>query len=120
MASCRRRLLRYGGPGRPEGPARERRAATVSDELDRAYEFLARGDMRGERTEPSRFGVAVFDDRLPLRYDSNYLLVDRLPATVAAGELAGEAARLERPSILVRDRQTGERLAPAEIGRAHV
>jgi ribosomal protein S18 acetylase RimI-like enzyme len=85
----------------------------VSDELDRAYEFLAKGDMRGERTEPSRFGVAVFDDRLPLRYDSNYLLVDRLPATVAAGELAGEAGRLERPSILVRDHRTGERLAPA-------
>jgi ribosomal protein S18 acetylase RimI-like enzyme len=85
----------------------------VSDELDRAYEFLAKGDMRGERTEPSRFGRAFFDDTLPLRYDSNYLLVDRLPAEVAADDLIGEAGRLERPAILVRDEGTGERLAPA-------
>jgi ribosomal protein S18 acetylase RimI-like enzyme len=85
----------------------------VSDQLDRAYEFLAKGDMRGERTEPSRFGVAVFDGRLPLRYDSNHLLVDRLPATVAADDLIAEARRLDRPSIMVRDHQTGERLAPA-------
>jgi ribosomal protein S18 acetylase RimI-like enzyme len=85
----------------------------VSDQLDRAYGFLAKGDMRGERTQPSRFGVAVFDDTLPLRYDFNYLLVDRLPAAVAAGDLAAEARRLDRPSILVRDEETGERLAPA-------
>lgn len=84
----------------------------MSDELGRAYEFLVKGDMRGERTEASRFGVAVFDDTLPLRYDSNYLLVDRLPDAVAAGDLVGEAGRLERPSIMVRDEGTGERLVP--------
>ena len=84
----------------------------MSDQLDRAYEFLLQGDMRGERSEPSRFGVAVFHDALPLRYDSNYLLVDRLPATVAADGLIGEAARLGRPAVMVRDEGTGERLAP--------
>ncbi|HEY2959522.1 MAG TPA: GNAT family N-acetyltransferase [Actinomycetota bacterium] len=84
----------------------------MGDELDRAYQFLAKGDMRGQRTEPSRYGVAVFDDALPLRYDSNYLLVDRLPAAVAAEDLIAEAGRLGRPSIMVRDQRTGERLAP--------
>jgi ribosomal protein S18 acetylase RimI-like enzyme len=85
----------------------------VSDQLDRAYEFLVKGDMRGERSEPSRFGTAVFDDALPLRYDSNYLLVDRLPAEVTADDLVGEAKRLGRPEVMVLDQGTGERLAAA-------
>jgi ribosomal protein S18 acetylase RimI-like enzyme len=84
----------------------------VNGELRRAYEFLAKGDMRGERTEASRFGLAVFDDTLPLRYDSNHLLIDRLPDAVAAGDLAAEAGRLGRPAVMVRDEGTGERLAP--------
>ena len=84
----------------------------MDDQLNRAYEFLLEGDMRGERSEPSRFGVAVFHDALPLRYDCNYLLVDRLPAAVTADALIGEAARLGRPAVMVRDEATGERLAP--------
>jgi GNAT superfamily N-acetyltransferase len=68
--------------------------------------------MGGERTEPSRFGVAVFDARVPLRYDSNYLLVEELPASVSAEELAGEAGRFDRPMIMVRHQPTGARLAP--------
>ncbi len=84
----------------------------VNGELGRAYEFLVKGDMRGERTEAARFGLAVFTDSLPLRYDSNYLLVDRLPDAVAAGDLAEEARRLGRPAVMVRDEGTGERLVP--------
>jgi GNAT superfamily N-acetyltransferase len=84
----------------------------VRGELRRALELIATGDMGGERTEPSRFGVAVFDARVPLRYDSNYLLVEELPASVSAEELAGEAGRFDRPMIMVRHQPTGARLAP--------
>ena len=69
-------------------------------ELRRALELVAAGDMAGERTEPSRFGLAVFDGRVPLRYDSNYLLVEELPGSVSAEELAELKAlvrRLSRP-----------------------
>jgi ribosomal protein S18 acetylase RimI-like enzyme len=82
-------------------------------DLRRAFEFLASGDMAGARTGTSRFGLAVYDDELPLRHDSNYLLVDRLPGTVSTDDLIGEAQRLDRPAIFVRDEQTGDRLAPA-------
>ena len=37
--------------------------------------------MAGERTEPTRFGIAVYDDRIPKRYDSNYLLVETRSST---------------------------------------
>lgn len=84
----------------------------VSQDLRRAYEVIARGDMRGARTEVSRLGLGVFDDELPLRYDSNYLLVDELPGAVSAEDLVEEAARLDRPAIMVRDERTGERLVP--------
>jgi GNAT superfamily N-acetyltransferase len=84
----------------------------VRGELRRALELIATGDMGGERTEPSRFGVAVFDARVPLRYDSNYLLVEELPASVSAEELAGEAGRFDRPMIMVRHQPTWARLAP--------
>jgi ribosomal protein S18 acetylase RimI-like enzyme len=54
----------------------------------------------------------VFDDDVPLRYDSNYLLVDALPGTVTAEQVADEAVRLRRHAVQVRDEPTGERLAP--------
>jgi ribosomal protein S18 acetylase RimI-like enzyme len=84
----------------------------VSEDLRRAFAFLAAGDMGGARMEASRFGLAVFDERLPLRYDSNYLLVDELPEAVSADDLVEEARRLDRPAVMVRDQPTGERLAP--------
>jgi ribosomal protein S18 acetylase RimI-like enzyme len=68
--------------------------------------------MLGSRTEPSRFGVGVYEDDLPLRYDSNYLLVDELSDSVKAPDLIEEAARLARPAIMVRDEGTGKRLVP--------
>ena len=84
----------------------------MSDDLRRAFALLATGDMGGARTEASRFGLAVFDESLPLRYDSNYLLVDELPEAVPADDLVEEARRLDRPAVMVRDERTGERLAP--------
>ena len=68
--------------------------------------------MAGERTEPTRFGVAVYDERVPKRYDSNYLLVETVPAGTTAEELAADARAHGRPMIFLRDEQAGERLAP--------
>jgi hypothetical protein len=34
----------------------------MREELARAYALIARGDMGGTRTEPSRFGRAVYTD----------------------------------------------------------
>jgi hypothetical protein len=36
--------------------------------------------------------VAVFDERLPRRYDSNYLLVDELPEAVSGTTWPGRRA----------------------------
>ena len=83
----------------------------MSDELRRAFDFLARADMAGERAEPCRFGVAVYDDRVPTRYDSNHLLADAVPEDAEAQDLVAEADRLRRPMIFFRDEAPGERLA---------
>jgi ribosomal protein S18 acetylase RimI-like enzyme len=81
----------------------------VVDHLNRAYAFLERADMAGERLENSQVGVAVFDDRVPRRLDSNFLRVDSEadPETVQS-----EAERLGRRMIHVPDSEVGERLAP--------
>jgi GNAT superfamily N-acetyltransferase len=81
----------------------------MRDELERAYAFLARGDMGGTREEKSPFGTAVFTDELPRRFDGNYLRVER---EAAPEELVAEAKRLERPLIFVPDSDLGEKLAP--------
>ena len=81
----------------------------MRDELARAYDFLARGDMGGTRVVESPFGRAVYTDELPRRLDGNYLWVDR------AGEpeyLVAEADRLERRLIFVPDPAIGDSLAP--------
>jgi ribosomal protein S18 acetylase RimI-like enzyme len=90
----------------------------MPDELRQAYEFLARADMAGSRTAPTRFGTAVSDDRVPKRYDSNYLLVDTLPAGTKADELAADMLEHERPLIFFRDEATADPLVPAfrELG----
>ena len=82
----------------------------MNEDLRRAFAFVATGYMGGVRSEVSRYGLAVFDEALPLRYDSNYLLVDELPNAVSPDDLAREARRLDRPAIMVRDERTGERL----------
>ena len=82
----------------------------MSDDLRRAYEFLTQADMAGERTEPTRFGTAVYDDRVPKRYDSNYLLVDTVPPGTTAEELAADARAYGRPMIFFRDERGAEPL----------
>jgi ribosomal protein S18 acetylase RimI-like enzyme len=81
----------------------------MADDLGRAYAFLARGEMAGERREPSAVGTAVFDDAVPRRLDSNFLRVEREaePEVVLA-----EAERLGRRMIHVEQVELGERLAP--------
>src|SRR5438876_7054312 len=81
-------------------------------DLRRAFEFMARADMGGTRSEPTAFGTAVYDDDIPLRYDSNYLLLDELPESVPATEISFHARSLDRHEVMVRDESTGERLAP--------
>jgi ribosomal protein S18 acetylase RimI-like enzyme len=68
--------------------------------------------MAGERTEPTRFGVAVYDDRVPKRYDSNYLLVETVPPGTTAEELAADARAHVRPMIFFRDERSAEPLLP--------
>jgi ribosomal protein S18 acetylase RimI-like enzyme len=87
-------------------------------ERERALEFLALADHGGTREEPFAYGTALFDERLPRRWDSNYLLVERLPERVGATALAAEAERLQGGAGLrhrkleVRDEPAGRRLEP--------
>jgi ribosomal protein S18 acetylase RimI-like enzyme len=82
---------------------------TPTDHLARAYAFLERADMAGERLENSQVGVAVFDDRVPRRLDSNFLRVD---AEADPETVHSEAERLGRRMIHVPDSEIGERLLP--------
>jgi ribosomal protein S18 acetylase RimI-like enzyme len=92
----------------------------MADDLERAFAFMRRGDVRGTAEQPFRFGTAVLTPELPLRYDSNLLYVDR-PVT-SPEELAAEADRifsaagLGHRSILFRDADEGERVAAALPG----
>jgi ribosomal protein S18 acetylase RimI-like enzyme len=77
--------------------------------LDRAYAFLARADMAGERQKSSSVGTAVYEDAVPKRLDSNFLHVER----EADGEtVRAEAERLGRRMVHVPDSELGERLVP--------
>jgi ribosomal protein S18 acetylase RimI-like enzyme len=81
----------------------------MREELSRAYELLARGDMGGTREEETPSGRAVFTDELPHRLDGNYLWVDRY---AEPAELVAEAEQRERRLIFVPDPDLGDRLAP--------
>src|SRR5262245_42440675 len=65
------------------------------DDLSRAQAFLLRNDLWGTRMEPFPGGIAVFAPELPLRHDSNYLLVPSLSAAMTATTLAAEAERIQ-------------------------
>jgi ribosomal protein S18 acetylase RimI-like enzyme len=94
------------------------------NDFQRAFDFMTSADMAGSRTEPFRFGTAVFTPERPLRYDSNYLLVETVPHDVTAVELAAEADRVQGPAglphrlLFFRDARLAERFAPklAESG----
>jgi ribosomal protein S18 acetylase RimI-like enzyme len=87
-------------------------------ELERALDFLALGDHGGTRRKPFAYGTAVFDDRLPRRWDSNYLLVTNVPDGLGAEALAAEAERVQGDAGLrhrkleLRDEGAGARLEP--------
>jgi ribosomal protein S18 acetylase RimI-like enzyme len=89
----------------------------VSEDLRRAFAFMARGDIAGAKERALRYGTAILTPELPLRHDSNYVIVDKLAGEVTAADLAAEAeqalggAGLAHRAILVRDVATGERLA---------
>lgn len=73
-------------------------------------------DRRAERTEPYRWGTALFVDRLPRVWDLNVLRVDRLPRTLPARRLVHEAERLQGAAGLahrkvVIDDDAGARMA---------
>ncbi|HKI23310.1 MAG TPA: GNAT family N-acetyltransferase [Gaiellaceae bacterium] len=103
----------------------------MADVLGRIRLFEREVEMAGSRTVESPFGVGVLEPSLPLRHDSNYLLVERLPLGVGAKELADEAERilggagLKHRAVMCFDAGLGERLEPqfAELGwnvRRHI
>ena len=81
----------------------------MTDDLTRAYAFLERGDMYGNRRVASTVGTAVYLDELPKRLDANYLRVER---SAEAAEIESEAARLERRMVFLPDTEHGEHVAP--------
>ncbi|MDF2696958.1 MAG: Acetyltransferase, partial [Labilithrix sp.] len=103
----------------------------MSDVLDRIHRFEREIEMAGSRTVESPFGVGVLEPSLPLRHDSNYLFIERLPLGVGAQELADEAERilggagLAHRSMVCFDAELGEKLEPQfkELGwnvRRHI
>jgi ribosomal protein S18 acetylase RimI-like enzyme len=90
------------------------------DELARFFAFERRLLERlSTRMEPFEYGVAFFDEEYRERYSSNFLLADRLSATVSAGMLMDAADRMlggvgfQHREVVVRDDRVGQRLAPA-------
>ena len=81
----------------------------MREELVRAYDLLARGDMAGTRVVESPHGRAVYTDEFPRRLDGNYLWVER---EGEPEELVTEASRLDRRLLFVPDPELGDRLAP--------
>jgi hypothetical protein len=81
----------------------------MPDDLERAFAFMRLADMLGTHAEPTPYGTAVSTPELPLRQDSNYLLVERTDAP--ATDLARELERLSLRAIVVRDERTAERLS---------
>jgi ribosomal protein S18 acetylase RimI-like enzyme len=85
----------------------------VTEKVARAWAFMRRGDSAGDTQEPAPLGVAVRDNRVPLRHDSNYLFLER-PAT--GTEIAAELRRLGLPIAVVPD----EELLPTGTAGAEV
>jgi ribosomal protein S18 acetylase RimI-like enzyme len=99
--------------------------------LDRIHRFEREIEMAGSEIVESPLGVGILEPRLPLRHDSNYLLVDRLPLGTDATELAAEADRIlggssaRHRAVFVFDDELGSHLEPQflELGwnvRRHI
>jgi ribosomal protein S18 acetylase RimI-like enzyme len=90
----------------------------MGDALERVLRFEREIEMAGSQAVESPFGVGVLEPALPLRHDSNFLLVDRLPLGAGAQEIADEAERilggagLRHRAVHVFDDAIGERLEP--------
>jgi ribosomal protein S18 acetylase RimI-like enzyme len=90
----------------------------MTDALERVQHFEREIEMAGSETVASPFGVGVLEPSLPLRHDSNYLLVERLPLGVGAQELAAEADRilggagLAHRAVFTFDETLGTKLEP--------
>lgn len=76
-------------------------------------------DASAQRTEPWRFGTALFDDAFPNKWDANFLRVERPVGEATASELAAEAdrrcAHLEHREFIFADDAEGARLAAAFV-----
>jgi ribosomal protein S18 acetylase RimI-like enzyme len=103
----------------------------MADVLERIHRFEREIEMAGSRTVESPFGVGVLEPSLPLRHDSNYLRVERLPLGAGARELADEADRilggagLAHRAVMCFDADLGAKLEPQfkELGwnvRRHI
>jgi len=88
----------------------------ATDDVTRIAAFLrAIEDAVADRTQPWRFGTALFDDAHPVKWDANFLRVERSVGSATATELAAEADRLlahlaHREFVFVDDAE-GARLA---------
>ena len=85
----------------------------TAGELRRALEFLRLADRAGRIERETRFGPLVLTPERPLRWDSNYLLVERPGPTnelVAEAERAFAEAGLGHRKLSVPDEATGARL----------
>lgn len=89
----------------------------MHEDAARAWAFMRRGDIAGTRTESCAVGTAVFDERLPTRWDSNYVLVER---EATAEEVAAETERLGRRQALVPEEGIGAPLAPEMRERGYI
>lgn len=93
---------------------------TPADPAARIHAFERELELRcATRTEPTRFGTAFLNEDFPLRYDSNYVWVERPLAAVDPLDLAADVDRvlggagLEHRELRVDDDDQGRRLAPA-------
>src|SRR2546430_2134319 len=83
----------------------------TSSDVERAGAFMRRGGIRGTREEPWQFGTAVFTPELPLRHDSNYLLLERDGSVAEIAATAERAqAGLSHRVILVPSERAARRL----------
>jgi ribosomal protein S18 acetylase RimI-like enzyme len=77
------------------------------NEFERAIGLLRKGDMSGAKEQKTVLGFAVSDPAFPLRWDSNYLRVEREPT---AEQLASELARLRLPMAVLPQEFGGQQL----------
>jgi ribosomal protein S18 acetylase RimI-like enzyme len=87
------------------------------NELDASWRFeVSTQDRCATRTEPFKWGTAIFQSRVPRVYDQNLLRVERGFGEIDARGLESEADRLQRPAglahrkVLVPDADAGRRL----------